>query len=265
MCLEKHFGLLGGKFSFLIFLVFNIFSVAFVGAQWKKATCAFPAGDFKQPRGAAQQHPAPPGSSQAAPRPNKTPWEADLLQHQSESPRELFSLRERDMLNRCCEKLAFRPHIFLLFICFTTCFFALRLFNQAQPEELSGDELMEINSRLQNQLNQEKNDMQMKSEELNILIRSFAKQPLFCIARCGNLTRKIKNKPLLFIIFWQMFQGLPAATGKQAGAEKTSRGRERGEENRNLLRPGPLVPDWRGRPTWHRWAGAPEIHVQQSK
>jgi len=39
-------------------------------------------------------------------------------------------------------------------------------------EELSGDELMEINFRLQNQLNQEKNDMQMKSEELNILIRS---------------------------------------------------------------------------------------------
>lgn len=31
---------------------------------------------------------------------------------------------------------------------------------------------MEINMKLQNQLNQEKNDMQMKSEELNILIRS---------------------------------------------------------------------------------------------
>lgn len=43
---------------------------------------------------------------------------------------------------------------------------------QAQPEELSGDELNEVNARLQNQLNQEKNDMQMKSEELNILIRS---------------------------------------------------------------------------------------------
>uniref|UniRef100_A0A3B5B9V3 KIAA0100 ortholog n=1 Tax=Stegastes partitus TaxID=144197 RepID=A0A3B5B9V3_9TELE len=38
---------------------------------------------------------------------------------------------------------------------------------------LSGDELTEINVRLQNQLNQEKNDMQMKSEELNILIRCF--------------------------------------------------------------------------------------------
>uniref|UniRef100_A0A3Q1ED73 Bridge-like lipid transfer protein family member 2 n=1 Tax=Acanthochromis polyacanthus TaxID=80966 RepID=A0A3Q1ED73_9TELE len=35
------------------------------------------------------------------------------------------------------------------------------------------DELTEINTRLQNQLNQEKNDMQMKSEELNILIRCF--------------------------------------------------------------------------------------------
>ncbi|XP_072248320.1 bridge-like lipid transfer protein family member 2 [Leuresthes tenuis] len=44
---------------------------------------------------------------------------------------------------------------------------------RAQMEELSGDELMEINFRLQNQLNQEKNDMQMKSEELNILIRCF--------------------------------------------------------------------------------------------
>ncbi|XP_029963673.1 protein KIAA0100 isoform X2 [Salarias fasciatus] len=44
---------------------------------------------------------------------------------------------------------------------------------RAQPEELSVDELMEVNMRLQNQLNQEKNDMQMKSEELNILIRCF--------------------------------------------------------------------------------------------
>ncbi|XP_016887498.1 protein KIAA0100 isoform X2 [Cynoglossus semilaevis] len=44
---------------------------------------------------------------------------------------------------------------------------------RAQPEELSSDELTEINTRLQNQLNQEKNDMQTKSEELNILIRCF--------------------------------------------------------------------------------------------
>ncbi|CAN9510887.1 unnamed protein product [Ophioblennius macclurei] len=44
---------------------------------------------------------------------------------------------------------------------------------RAQPEDLSGDELTEVNMRLQNQLNQEKNDMQMKSEELNILIRCF--------------------------------------------------------------------------------------------
>uniref|UniRef100_A0A8C7QEU9 Si:ch211-259g3.4 n=1 Tax=Oncorhynchus mykiss TaxID=8022 RepID=A0A8C7QEU9_ONCMY len=35
------------------------------------------------------------------------------------------------------------------------------------------NELSEINVRLQNQLNQEKTDMQMKSEELNILIRCF--------------------------------------------------------------------------------------------
>ncbi|KAK0146229.1 Protein KIAA0100 [Merluccius polli] len=44
---------------------------------------------------------------------------------------------------------------------------------RAQPEEQSGEDLMEINLRLQNQLNQEKTDMQMKSEELNILIRCF--------------------------------------------------------------------------------------------
>ncbi|XP_028274878.1 protein KIAA0100-like isoform X2 [Parambassis ranga] len=44
---------------------------------------------------------------------------------------------------------------------------------RAQPEELSSDDLIEINTCLQNQLNQEKNDMQMKSEELNILIRCF--------------------------------------------------------------------------------------------
>ncbi|XP_026047563.1 protein KIAA0100 isoform X2 [Astatotilapia calliptera] len=44
---------------------------------------------------------------------------------------------------------------------------------RAQSEELGCDELNEINARLQHQLNQEKNDMQMKSEELNILIRCF--------------------------------------------------------------------------------------------
>lgn len=44
---------------------------------------------------------------------------------------------------------------------------------RALPEDWSSDELTEINTRLQNQLNQEKNDMQMKSEELNILIRCF--------------------------------------------------------------------------------------------
>lgn len=54
---------------------------------------------------------------------------------------------------------------------------------QAQPEELSGDELMEINTRLQNQLNQEKNDMQMKSEELNILIRSHIRTHSHAILR----------------------------------------------------------------------------------
>ncbi|XP_055081782.1 bridge-like lipid transfer protein family member 2 [Periophthalmus magnuspinnatus] len=44
---------------------------------------------------------------------------------------------------------------------------------RAQPEDISSDEVNEINIGLQNQLNQEKNDMQMKSEELNILIRCF--------------------------------------------------------------------------------------------
>ncbi|XP_051535969.1 protein KIAA0100-like isoform X2 [Myxocyprinus asiaticus] len=44
---------------------------------------------------------------------------------------------------------------------------------RTQSEELRGDELSDINLRLQNQLNHEKTDMQMKSEELNILIRCF--------------------------------------------------------------------------------------------
>ncbi|KAM9468639.1 bridge-like lipid transfer protein family member 2 [Clarias gariepinus] len=44
---------------------------------------------------------------------------------------------------------------------------------RSQTEELTGDELSAINMRLQNQLNQEKTDLQMKSEELNILIRCF--------------------------------------------------------------------------------------------
>uniref|UniRef100_A0AAV2J0A5 FMP27/BLTP2/Hobbit GFWDK motif-containing RBG unit domain-containing protein n=1 Tax=Knipowitschia caucasica TaxID=637954 RepID=A0AAV2J0A5_KNICA len=43
---------------------------------------------------------------------------------------------------------------------------------RAQPEDIN-NEVVEINFGLQNQLNQEKNDMQMKSEELNILIRCF--------------------------------------------------------------------------------------------
>ncbi|RXN03891.1 Protein KIAA0100-like isoform X1 [Labeo rohita] len=43
---------------------------------------------------------------------------------------------------------------------------------RSQSEECRGDDLSEIN-HMQNQLNQEKTDMQMKSEELNILIRCF--------------------------------------------------------------------------------------------
>ena len=50
------------------------------------------------------------------------------------------------------------------------------LFRSAQTEDLRGDELSEIIVRLQNQLNQEKTDMQMKSEELNILIRFLSAQ-----------------------------------------------------------------------------------------
>ncbi|TKS80892.1 Protein KIAA0100 [Collichthys lucidus] len=64
------------------------------------------------------------------------------------------------------------------FFIYPSCVIGVQSLNQAfifqaQPEELSVDDLMEINTRLQNQLNQEKNDMQMKSEELNILIRCF--------------------------------------------------------------------------------------------
>uniref|UniRef100_A0A7N8X3N7 KIAA0100 ortholog n=1 Tax=Mastacembelus armatus TaxID=205130 RepID=A0A7N8X3N7_9TELE len=49
----------------------------------------------------------------------------------------------------------------------------IRVMTFLHLEEKIIEELMEINARLQNQLNQEKNDMQMKSEELNILIRCF--------------------------------------------------------------------------------------------
>lgn len=58
-----------------------------------------------------------------------------------------------------------------LFLHKFTCFHTLLGLLQSQPEELRGDELSDINLRLQNQLNQEKTDLQMKSEELNILIR----------------------------------------------------------------------------------------------
>uniref|UniRef100_A0A3P9KJ73 Si:ch211-259g3.4 n=1 Tax=Oryzias latipes TaxID=8090 RepID=A0A3P9KJ73_ORYLA len=44
---------------------------------------------------------------------------------------------------------------------------------KAQLEDQTNDDLTELHNTLQNQLNQEKNDMQMKSEELNILIRCF--------------------------------------------------------------------------------------------
>uniref|UniRef100_W5MG12 Bridge-like lipid transfer protein family member 2 n=1 Tax=Lepisosteus oculatus TaxID=7918 RepID=W5MG12_LEPOC len=43
----------------------------------------------------------------------------------------------------------------------------------SQQDEVRNDELSDINRKLQDQLNQEKVDMQMKSEELNILIRCF--------------------------------------------------------------------------------------------
>uniref|UniRef100_A0A672K1T5 Bridge-like lipid transfer protein family member 2 n=1 Tax=Sinocyclocheilus grahami TaxID=75366 RepID=A0A672K1T5_SINGR len=45
--------------------------------------------------------------------------------------------------------------------------------NMRVSVHLRSNELSDINLRLQNQLNQEKTDMQMKSEELNILIRCF--------------------------------------------------------------------------------------------
>ncbi|XP_069040535.1 bridge-like lipid transfer protein family member 2 isoform X1 [Lepisosteus oculatus] len=44
---------------------------------------------------------------------------------------------------------------------------------RSQQDEVRNDELSDINRKLQDQLNQEKVDMQMKSEELNILIRCF--------------------------------------------------------------------------------------------
>lgn len=58
---------------------------------------------------------------------------------------------------------------------------------------------MEINTRLQNQLNQEKNDMQMKSEELNILIRSHIS------THSQSALRKMWNVKLKFLSFFQVF------------------------------------------------------------
>ncbi|XP_062408220.1 bridge-like lipid transfer protein family member 2 isoform X2 [Sardina pilchardus] len=48
-----------------------------------------------------------------------------------------------------------------------------QIYSNIRQDELRGSELSDINLKLQNQLNQEKTDLQMKSEELNILIRCF--------------------------------------------------------------------------------------------
>lgn len=65
---------------------------------------------------------------------------------------------------------------------------------QAPLEELSSDELTEINTGLQNQLNQEKNDMQMKSEELNILIRFYVSISLYKSKEREPTLKKKKKK-----------------------------------------------------------------------
>ncbi|XP_012693346.2 protein KIAA0100 isoform X2 [Clupea harengus] len=48
-----------------------------------------------------------------------------------------------------------------------------QIYTNIRLDELRGGELSDMNQKLQNQLNQEKTDLQMKSEELNILIRCF--------------------------------------------------------------------------------------------
>lgn len=58
---------------------------------------------------------------------------------------------------------------------------------------------MEINTRLQNQLDQEKNDMQMKSEELNILIRSRISAP------ASNTEDMVQNSKINISSFCQVF------------------------------------------------------------
>lgn len=65
------------------------------GAQREEAAGSLPAGDLQQPRGAAQQHPAPAGGGEAAPCSDQTPREADLLQHQGEPRRLAFEPPQR--------------------------------------------------------------------------------------------------------------------------------------------------------------------------
>ncbi|PWA22120.1 hypothetical protein CCH79_00010295, partial [Gambusia affinis] len=113
---------------------------------------------------------------------------------------------------------------------------------RAQTDEANSDELMDVNMRLQNQLNQEKNDMQMKSEELNILIRSLVETDGPFEQRAGNGSK------------------FPAAAGEQAGAAKATRRRGCGAQDGDLLRSGSLVSDRRGRAAGHRRAGAAEVH-----
>lgn len=65
---------------------------------------------------------------------------------------------------------------------------------------------MEINTRLQNQLNQEKNDMQMKSEELNILIRSHISTHSHPMLKIWHTILKKKKTSSLSIRCFKDFQ-----------------------------------------------------------
>eukprot|EP00064_Thunnus_orientalis_P017450 superscaffoldBa00003708_g17533 len=77
---------------------------------------------------------------------------------------------------------------------------------RGQPDELSSDELNDINTRLQNQLNQEKNDMQMKSEELNILIRSHICTDSHSHEHYKDMALRLKQKIMLSSRCFKDFQ-----------------------------------------------------------
>lgn len=131
---------------------------------------------------------------------------------------------------------------------------------QSLQDDSKNETLLELNHRLQQQLSQEKSDLQLESEELNILIRSGGSLRLPW--RCSPSFLQVSPIPALSCLL-QVLQGLPAAACQQDGAEEAAGGRERGTEDGVLLRPGALAFDGGGRAAGHSRAGAAAFSLQQ--